>query len=114
MKSKIFLLERRANSPGSRTERERWRRGGASLKQQHRASDVSKRSEGTPLIRVIGATAIAATVTDPSQFKSGRGLAAWIGLVPRQYSTGVNVKLGCISKQGDRYLRRLLVVGSRS
>jgi transposase len=84
------------------------------IKQQHRASDVSKRLEGIPGIGVIGATAITATVTDPSQFKSGRDLAAWIGLVPKQYSTGGKVKLGSISKQGDRYLRRLLVVGGTS
>jgi transposase len=61
---------------------------------------------------VIGATAIAATVTDPSAFKSGRELAAWIGLVPRQNSTGGKQKLGGISKQGDKYLRRLLVAGA--
>ena len=61
---------------------------------------------------MIGATAIAATVADPSAFKSGRDLAAWIGLVPRQHSTGGKEKLGGISKQGDRYLRRLLVVGA--
>jgi len=53
------------------------------IKAQHRASSVSRRLERIPGIGVIGATAIAATVTDPSQFKSGRDLAAWIGLVPR-------------------------------
>jgi len=55
------------------------------------------------------ATAIAATVTDPTAFRSGRDFAAWIGLVPRQDSTGGKQKLGPISKQGDRYLRRILV-----
>ena len=79
---------------------------------QHKASDVSRRLESIPVIGVIGATAIAATVADPSAFKSGRDLAAWIGLVPRQHSTGGKEKLGGISKQGDRYLRRLLVVGA--
>lgn len=79
---------------------------------QHRASDVSRRLESIPGIGVIGATAITATVTDPGTFKSGRDLAAWIGLVPRQHSTGGKEKLGSISKQGDRYLRRLLVVGA--
>ena len=79
---------------------------------QHKASDVSRRLESIPGIGVIGATAIAATVADPSAFKSGRDLAAWIGLVPRQHSTGGKEKLGGISKQGDRYLRRLLVVGA--
>ena len=84
------------------------------IKEQHRASDVSQRLEGIPGIGIIGATAIAAAVTDPGQFKSGRDLAAWIGLVPKQYSTGGKVRLGSISKQGDRYLRRLLVVGGTS
>lgn len=84
------------------------------IKQQHRTSEVAKRLEGIPGIGIITATAMAATVTDPSQFKSGRDLAAWIGLVPKQNSTGGKVKLGGISKQGDRYLRRLLVVGGTS
>ena len=61
---------------------------------------------------MIGATAIAATITDPNVFTSGRDLAAWIGLVPRQSSTGGKERLGGISKQGNRYLRRLLVVGA--
>ena len=61
---------------------------------------------------MIGATAIASTIVDPSVFKTGRDFAAWIGLVPKQYSTGGKEKLGGISKQGDRYLRRLLVVGA--
>jgi transposase len=65
-----------------------------------------------PGIGVVGATAIAATVPDPTVFKSGREFAAWIGLVPRQNSTGGKERLGSISKQGDRYLRRLLVVGA--
>ena len=77
---------------------------------QHRASEPSRRLETIPGIGVIGATAIAATVSDPTAFKSGRELAAWIGIVPRQHSTGGKQKLGGISKQGDRYLRRLLVV----
>jgi transposase len=79
---------------------------------QHRAREASQRLATIPGIGVIGATAIAATVTDPSAFKSGRELAAWIGLVPRQSSTGGKQKLGGISKQGDRYLRRLLIVGA--
>lgn len=84
------------------------------IKRQHRASDVAKRLEGIPGIGIITATAMAATVTDPGQFKTGRDLAAWVGLVPKQHSTGGKVKLGGISKQGDRYLRRLLVVGGMS
>jgi transposase len=81
---------------------------------QHRASKDSKRIQTVPGIGEIGASAIAATVTNPRIFRSGRDFAAWIGLVPRQMSTGGKPKLGPISKQGDRYLRRLLVVGAIS
>jgi transposase len=84
------------------------------LMAQHRSNPDSKRLQTIPGIGVIGATAIAATVTDPKAFRSGRDLAAWIGLVPRQDSTGGKPKLGPISKQGDRYLRRILVVGAHS
>ena len=79
---------------------------------QHRTSEASRRLETIPGIGVIAATAIAATVTDPAVFKSGREFAAWIGLVPRQNSSGGKERLGGISKQGDRYLRRLLIVGA--
>jgi transposase len=79
---------------------------------QHRSSEESKRLETIPGIGVVGATAITATVTDPNIFRSGRDFSAWIGLVPRQDSTGGKQKLGPISKQGDRYLRRILVVGA--
>jgi transposase len=79
---------------------------------QHRGNEASKRLETIPGIGIVGATAIAATVTDPKVFRSGRDFAAWIGLVPRQDSTGGKQKLGHISKQGDRYLRRILVVGA--
>jgi transposase len=79
---------------------------------QHRASQASRRLATIPGIGIIGATAIAATVTDPGAFKSGRDLGAWIGLVPRQSSSGGKQRLGSISKQGDRYLRKLLVVGA--
>ena len=81
---------------------------------QHRANKESKRLQTVPGIGVIGASAIAATVTNPRVFRSGRDFAAWIGLVPRQMSTGGKPKLGPISKQGDRYLRRILVVGAVS
>jgi transposase len=67
-----------------------------------------------PGIGIIGATAIAAAITDPKAFRSGRDFAAWIGLVPREDSTGGKRKPGPISKQGDRYLRRILVVGAHS
>jgi transposase len=81
---------------------------------QHRANSDSKRLTTIPGIGLIGATAIAAVVTDPKAFRSGRDFAAWVGLVPREDSTGGKRKLGPISKQGDRYLRRILVVGAHS
>src|ERR1700688_2415104 len=79
---------------------------------QHRSNEASQRLESIPGIGVTGPTAIAATVPDPKVFRSGRDFAAWIGLVPRQASTGGKQKLGPISKRGDRYLRRILVVGA--
>jgi transposase len=81
---------------------------------QHKSNDRSRRLETIPGIGVVGATAIDATVTDPKAFRSGRDFAAWIGLVPRQDSTGGKPKLGRISKQGDQYLRRILVVGAHA
>jgi transposase len=78
----------------------------------HRTNEVSQRLETIPGIGLITATAIAATVTDPGAFRSGRELAAWVGLVPRQSGTGGKVHLGRISKRGDAYLRRLLVLGA--
>jgi transposase len=67
-----------------------------------------------PGVGVITATAVVASMRDPADFKSGRHFAAWLGLVPRQHSTGGVDKLGGISKRGDGYLRRLLIHGSRS
>jgi transposase len=84
------------------------------LMAQHRSSQDSKRLQTIPGVGIIGATAISATVTDPSVFRSGRDFAAWVGLVPRQDSTGGKPRLGPISKQGDRYLRRILVGGAVS
>ena len=78
----------------------------------HRSNEASRRLETIPGIGPITASALAATITDPSLFRSGRELAAWIGLVPRQTSTGGKARLGRISKQGDPYLRWLLVVGA--
>jgi len=78
----------------------------------HRANEVSQRLETIPGIGPITASALAASITDPSVFRSGRELAAWIGLVPRQTSTGGKQRLGRISKAGDHYLRWLLVAGA--
>jgi transposase len=76
----------------------------------HRSSEASKRLATTPGIGILGASAITTIVTDPKAFRSGRDFAAWVGLVPRQDSTGGKQKLGPISKQGDRYLRRILLL----
>lgn len=79
---------------------------------QHRESDDCKRLQTIPGIGVLGAGALIATVPDASIFKTGRDFAAWIGIVSREDSTGGKQRLGRISKQGDRYLRRLLVFGA--
>ena len=84
------------------------------LREQHRKNEDSKRLETIPGIGIIGASAIVATVPDASIFKTGRDFAAWIGIVSREGSTGGKQRLGPISKQGDRYLRRLLIVGALS
>ena len=78
----------------------------------HRACEASRRLEEIPGIGPIVATALVAEIGDWREFRSGRNLAAWIGLVPRQHSTGGKDKLGGITKQGNRYLRWLLVTGA--
>ncbi len=91
---------------------ERIKAAEAAILAWHRDNEASRRLATIPGIGPITASAIAATVPDPAQFRSGRQFAAWIGLVPRQNSSGGKERLGRISKQGDRYLRRLLVVGA--
>ena len=80
----------------------------------HRSSTTSKRLEAIPGVGPLVATALVANIPDPSIFRSGRDMSAWIGLVPKQNSTGGKQKLGSISKAGNRYLRKLLVVGALS
>lgn len=80
----------------------------------HRQDETSQRLASIPGVGIITATALAASITDPSVFKSGREFAAFLGLVPRQNSSGGKERLGRISKMGDGYLRRLLVVGATS
>lgn len=80
----------------------------------HRANEVSQRLETIPGVGVITATALAASVSDPAVFRNGRQFAAFLGLVPRQNSSGGKDRLGRICKMGDGYLRRLLVVGATS
>jgi transposase len=78
----------------------------------HRACESSRRLAEIPGIGPIGATALVAEIGDWKTFSSGRSLAAWIGLVPKQHTTGGKDRLGSITKQGNRYLRWLLVVGA--
>lgn len=80
----------------------------------HRQNEASQRLETIPGVGIITATALAASVPDPSVFKSGRQFAAWLGLVPRQNSSGGKERLGRVSKMGNGYPRRLLVVGATS
>jgi transposase len=77
-----------------------------------RSTEIGRRLMEIPGVGPLLASAIVATVPDPSAFKSGRNLAAWIGLVPRQNSSGGKDRLGSITKKGDRYLRQLLVAGA--
>jgi transposase len=78
----------------------------------HRSNAVSQRLASIPGVGPVTATALAASIADPSMFRSGREFAAFLGLVPRQSSSGGKERLGRISKMGDRYLRTLLVVGA--
>ena len=78
----------------------------------HRSSEESRRLEQIPGVGPIVATALVSEVGDWKEFSSGRSLAAWIGLVPKQHSTGGKERLGRISKQGNRYLRWLLITGA--
>jgi transposase len=78
----------------------------------HRSSETSNRLDEVPGVGPALATALVATVADPKAFRSGRNFSAWIGLVPKQHSSGGKDRLGNISKQGDRYLRSLFVAGA--
>jgi transposase len=78
----------------------------------HRSNQVSKRLDELPGVGPALATALVASVADPKAFRSGRDFSAWIGLVPKQNSSGGKNKLGGISKRGDRYLRSLFVAGA--
>jgi transposase len=78
----------------------------------HRSNQTSKRLNCIPGVGPLLATALVASVGDPKTFRSGRNFSAWIGLVPKQHSSGGRDRLGSISKQGDRYLRGLFVAGA--
>jgi transposase len=85
---------------------------GKSILAWHRSCEASRRLEEIPGIGPIVATALVAEIGDWKAFSSGRSLAAWIGLVPKQHTTGGKDRLGSITKQGNRYLRWLLVTGA--
>jgi transposase len=78
----------------------------------HRSSETSKRLDAIPGVGPALATALVASVADPKAFRSGRDFSAWIGLVPKQSSSGGKDKLGSITKRGDRYLRSLFTAGA--
>jgi len=78
----------------------------------HRSNQVSKRLDEVPGVGPALATALVGSIADPKAFRSGRDFSAWIGLVPKQHSSGGRERLGGISKQGDRYLRSLFVAGA--
>jgi transposase len=78
----------------------------------HRSNETSMRLDAIPGVGPMLATALVACVADPKAFRSGRNFSAWIGLVPKQHSSGGKDRLGSISKQGDRYLRSLFMAGA--
>jgi transposase len=86
----------------------------ATIAQWHRGSDLSCKLAEVPRIGPITAKALVASVGDAKNFKNGRQLAAWLGLVPRQHSSGGKSVLLGISKRGDTYLRTLLIHGAIS
>jgi transposase len=86
----------------------------ARIEALHRTNPISRLIATIPGVGPITATAIAASVPDPSIFRSGRDFAAWLGLTPRQNSSGGKERLGGITKRGDTYIRHLLFVGARN
>lgn len=86
----------------------------AAINEHFRNDELCKKIATIPGIGVLTATAIVSTVGDGTGFKNGRQLAAWLGLVPRQYSSGGKNTLGSISKRGDAYIRTLLIHGARA
>jgi transposase len=78
----------------------------------HRSNETSKRLDEIPGVGPVLATALVASVADPRAFRSGRDFSAWVGLVPKQNSSGGKERLGSITKRGDRYLRGLFTAGA--
>ena len=86
----------------------------AKIMAAHRNNELSRRLEAIPGVGPRVATALVASIADPKAFRSGRQMAAWIGLVPKQNSSGGREKLGGVTKAGDRYLRSMLMIGALS
>jgi transposase len=84
----------------------------AELASWHRSNKISRLLASVPGVGIMGASAIAATVSDPGLFRSGREFAAWLGMTPRQNSSGGKERLGGTSKRGDKYIRCLLISGA--
>src|SRR4029077_8922881 len=78
----------------------------------HRSNETSKRLDAIPGVGPALATALVASIANPRAFRSGRDFSAWVGLVPKQNSSGGKEKLGIITKRGDRYLRSLFTAGA--
>lgn len=93
LKAQILVFDRRINA---------W----------HRSNETSRRLDDLPGVGPALATALVASIPDPRVFRSGRDFSAWIGLVPKQNSSGGKERLGNITKQGDRYLRSLFCAGA--
>ena len=86
----------------------------AQIQRWHKENEASSKLAEIPGIGPITASAIVASVGDAREFKNGRQMAAWMGLVPRQNSSGGKIRLMGISKRGDPYLRRLFIHGARA
>lgn len=86
----------------------------AEIRQRARENEVARRLMTIPGIGPLIATAIATLAPPPETFRRGRDFAAWLGLVPRQHSTGGKQRLGATTKMGERSLRRLLIIGANS
>ena len=84
------------------------------IAKEHAQNQMSQLIDEIPAFGPLIASAIAASVPDPEVFRSGRDFAAWLGLTPRQDSTGGKTTLGPITKKGNPYIRKMLVVGARS
>ena len=93
---------------------ERVKRFDQKIERVFKQSEIAQRIAEVEGIGVLSATALVAAVGDATNFKSGRQMAAWLGLVPRQASSGSKTKLMGISKRGDAYIRTLLIHGARS